>query len=181
MKGKLRLEKERRDDRDEEKRLWEKRDMKDWKREKELRKDKVYSRSNKREIEREKYKRNIGNLFFFQSFSFFQFVSLFLSIFCSFNRSYFLSISPSTHSFLSIFLVFNLSIPFFLSFFQSFFLSFIQFLGATKHLYNWLCPSVGLSVCNAFVRRSTRRTLLAYLAFFWYMTMEFAPVCIWGR
>ena len=41
-------------------------------------------------------------------------------------------------------------------------------LGATKHLYNWLCPlvgrSVGWSVGNAFVRRSTRRTLLAYLA-----------------
>ena len=40
------------------------------------------------------------------------------------------------------------------------------FLGATKHLYNWLCPLVGRSVCNAFVRRSTRRTLLAYLALF---------------
>ena len=48
------------------------------------------------------------------------------------------------------------------------------FLGATKHLYNWLCPLVGrsvclsvcLSVCKAFVRRSTRRTLLAYLALF---------------
>ena len=42
------------------------------------------------------------------------------------------------------------------------------FLGATKHLYNWLCPLVCLSVClsvgNAFVRRSSRRTLLAYLA-----------------
>ena len=48
------------------------------------------------------------------------------------------------------------------------------FLGATKRLYNWLCPlvcrSVGLSG-NAFVRRSTRRTLLAYLALLqlrWY-------------
>ena len=41
-----------------------------------------------------------------------------------------------------------------------------QFLGATKHLYNWLCPSVGLLVDSAFVRRSTRRTLLAYLALF---------------
>ena len=49
---------------------------------------------------------------------------------------------------------------------------FLCFLGATKHLYNWLCPSVGRSVgwlvgwsvCNAFVRRSTHRTLLAYLA-----------------
>ena len=40
------------------------------------------------------------------------------------------------------------------------------FLGATKHLYNWLCPSVGRSVFNAFVRRSTRRTLLAFLALF---------------
>ena len=29
-----------------------------------------------------------------------------------------------------------------------------------------VCWSVGLSVCNAFVRRSTRRTLLAYLALF---------------
>ena len=49
-------------------------------------------------------------------------------------------------------------------------LSLTAFLGATKHLYNWLCPlvcrSVGLSVGNAFVRRSTRRTLLAYLALF---------------
>ena len=44
-----------------------------------------------------------------------------------------------------------------------------QFLGATKHLYNWLCPLVGWLVGlsgNAFVRRSTRRTLLAYLALF---------------
>ena len=46
-----------------------------------------------------------------------------------------------------------------------------HFLGATKHLYNWLCPlvvrwSVGWSVCNAFVRQSTCRTLLAYLALF---------------
>ena len=41
-----------------------------------------------------------------------------------------------------------------------------RFLGATKHLYNWLCPLVGLLVCNAFVRRSTRRTLLANLALF---------------
>ena len=40
------------------------------------------------------------------------------------------------------------------------------FLGATKHLYNWLCPLVGWSVGwlvgrsvgNAFIRRSTRRT-----------------------
>ena len=46
------------------------------------------------------------------------------------------------------------------------------FLGATKHLYSWLCPSVGRLVGrslgrlvgNAFVRRSTRRTLLAFLA-----------------
>ena len=46
----------------------------------------------------------------------------------------------------------------------------IYFLGAPTHLYNWLCPLVGRSVgwlvCNAFVRRSTRRTLLAYLALF---------------
>ena len=44
-----------------------------------------------------------------------------------------------------------------------------KFLGATKHLHNWLCPrpwSVGWLVGNAFVRRSTRRTLLAYLALF---------------
>ena len=41
-----------------------------------------------------------------------------------------------------------------------------DFLGATKHLYSWLCPSVGWLVGNAFVRRSTRRTLLAYLALF---------------
>ena len=44
------------------------------------------------------------------------------------------------------------------------FLIIFIFLGATKHLYNWLCPLVGRSVGNAFVRRSTRRTLLAYLA-----------------
>ena len=50
------------------------------------------------------------------------------------------------------------------SHFSIFFLTF--FLGATKHLYNWLCPLVCLLVCNAFVRRSTRRTLLAYLALF---------------
>ena len=45
--------------------------------------------------------------------------------------------------------------------------SLIHFLGATKHLYNWLCPSVGWlagrSVGNAFIRRTTRRTLLAML------------------
>ena len=42
---------------------------------------------------------------------------------------------------------------------------FIYFLGAKKHLYNWLCPSVSWLVCrldgllgNAFVRRSTRCT-----------------------
>ena len=39
-----------------------------------------------------------------------------------------------------------------------------RFLGAPTHLYNWLRPSVGWSVGNANVRRSTRRTLLAYLA-----------------
>ena len=60
------------------------------------------------------------------------------------------------------------------------------FLGATKHLYNWLCPSVGWSVGYAFVRRSTRRTLLAYLALFifgligqfdkiWFLWI----MCIW--
>ena len=46
---------------------------------------------------------------------------------------------------------------------------FTMFLGATKHLYNWLCPLVCRSVGwsgNAFVRRSTRHTLLAYLALF---------------
>ena len=40
----------------------------------------------------------------------------------------------------------------------------LAFLGATTHLYNGLCPSVGWSVGrlvgNALVRRSTRRTLL---------------------
>ena len=45
-----------------------------------------------------------------------------------------------------------------------------SFLGATKHLYNWLCPLVGRLVCwsvgNAFVRRSTPSHLLAYLALF---------------
>ena len=25
-------------------------------------------------------------------------------------------------------------------------MSYLSFLGATKHLFNWLCPSVGLSV-----------------------------------
>ena len=40
-----------------------------------------------------------------------------------------------------------------------------SFLGATEHLYNWLCPLVG-RLGNAFVRRSIRRTLLAYLALF---------------
>ena len=52
--------------------------------------------------------------------------------------------------------------------FFSFYFSY-SFLGATKHLYNWLCPLVGWLVGrsgNAFVRRSTRRTLLAYLALF---------------
>ena len=43
----------------------------------------------------------------------------------------------------------------------------IRFLGAPKHLYNWLCPSVswsvGLLVSYTFVQRFTRRTLLAYL------------------
>ena len=43
----------------------------------------------------------------------------------------------------------------------------ICFLGATKHLYNWLCPSVGWSVGYAFVRRSTPSHLLAYLALFY--------------
>ena len=43
------------------------------------------------------------------------------------------------------------------------------FLGATKHLYNPLSPSVGRLVGlsgNAFVRRSTRHTIMAYLALF---------------
>ena len=39
-----------------------------------------------------------------------------------------------------------------------FFLLPSRLLGAAKHLYNRLCPLVGLSVCNAFVRRSKRRT-----------------------
>ena len=39
------------------------------------------------------------------------------------------------------------------------------FLGAKKHLYNWLCPLVGWSG-NAFARRSTRHTILAYMALF---------------
>ena len=30
----------------------------------------------------------------------------------------------------------------------SVFFFFLVFLGATKHLYNWLCPSVGLLVCR---------------------------------
>ena len=47
------------------------------------------------------------------------------------------------------------------------------FLGAPKHLYNWLCLSVGWSVGNAFIRRSTRRTLLAYLALFFYFFLLF--------
>ena len=41
------------------------------------------------------------------------------------------------------------------------------FLGATKHLYNWLCWLVGRSVGrsgNIFIWRSTRRTLLVYFA-----------------
>ena len=44
------------------------------------------------------------------------------------------------------------------------------FLGASKHLYNRLCPLVGRSVGwsgNGFVQRSTRRTLLAFLALFY--------------
>ena len=57
------------------------------------------------------------------------------------------------------------------------------FLGATKHLCNWLYPLVGWSVClsrvgNAFVRRSTRRTLLAYWAlsvFIWFALFCFFP------
>ena len=59
----------------------------------------------------------------------------------------------------------------------------IQFLGATKHLYNWLCLLVGRSVefgrsvGNAFVRRSTRRTLLSYLALLFTMPfLEVIPV-----
>ena len=62
---------------------------------------------------------------------------------------------PLTTYFLCIFYIFQYHVL------QTnwFFLTFIHFfLGATKHLYNWLCPSVGLLVCNAFVRRSTRRT-----------------------
>jgi len=54
-----------------------------------------------------------------------------------------------------------------------------SFLGATKHLYNWLCPLVGRLVGrsvglwgNAFVRRSTRRTLLAYLALFFCVKIK---------
>ena len=49
----------------------------------------------------------------------------------------------------------------------------LSLMGAKKHLYNWLWPLVGLSVCrsvslsgNAFVQQSTHRTLLAYLALF---------------
>ena len=42
----------------------------------------------------------------------------------------------------------------------------MTFLGATKHLYNRLCPSVGRLVCNAFVRQSTPSHLLTYLALF---------------
>ena len=53
------------------------------------------------------------------------------------------------------------------------------FLGATKHLYNWLCPSVGQSVCNAFVRQSTRRTLLAYLALF-FCILVITTFCSWS-
>merc|ERR1711946_61457 len=39
----------------------------------------------------------------------------------------------------------SLILSFFLFFFFSF--SFSFFLGATKHLYNWLCPLVGRLVC----------------------------------
>ena len=40
----------------------------------------------------------------------------------------------------------------------------ILFPGAPKHLYNWLCPSVCWLLGNVFVRRSTRRAILANLA-----------------
>ena len=54
-----------------------------------------------------------------------------------------------------------------------------RFLAATKHRYNWLCPLVGwsvcLSVCNAFVRGSTRCTLLAYLALFFVSCQDLHP------
>ena len=40
------------------------------------------------------------------------------------------------------------------------------FLGATKHLYNWLCPLVGWSVGRLVGNASICRTLLAYLALF---------------
>ena len=44
----------------------------------------------------------------------------------------------------------------------------LTFLGATKHLYNWLCPSVCWSVCRSVTHRSTIHTshILAYLALF---------------
>ena len=62
----------------------------------------------------------------------------------------------------------------------------VFFLGTTKHLYNWLCPSVGCLVgrsvwSNAFVQRSTRCTLLAYLAllflFFVFTIFYFLVMC----
>ena len=40
-----------------------------------------------------------------------------------------------------------------------------MFLGAPTYLYNWLCPLVGWFVCNAFVWRSTRRTLLGLVKY----------------
>ena len=51
-----------------------------------------------------------------------------------------------------------------------------NFLDASSHLFNRMCSlvgrSVGLLVGKAFVRRSTRRTLLAYLALFLYSNLS---------
>ena len=58
----------------------------------------------------------------------------------------------------------------------------LRFLGAKKHLYNGLnglCPLVGLSVGwsvgNTSVRRSTRRTLLVYLFLSMWVCQHSAP------
>ena len=85
------------------------------------------------------------------------------------DRVLLLLFHPQIGSLPESFLLLLFPILFFVQFFSSFKKYSLLFLGATKHLYNWLCPLVGRSVGwsgNAFVRRSTCCTLLAYLALF---------------
>ena len=58
---------------------------------------------------------------------------------------------------------------------------YVTLSGATKHLYNWLCPlvgwSVGWSVGKAFISQSTPSHLLTYLALFVSSTLLFVNLC----